>query len=413
MADLIWSFGGNFLAVVCNTGAKVLDVRDGTCKFSYAVDCVRQSALPEDASTLGHGVLCCFSKSGGLFAICTPYKELFIWQTSDWKLLNKREVIRRSTVILFTNKEDSIIVSNKGGDVYRFSVHDVDKEKELLLGHVSMILDMVLTEDDKFLITSDRDEKIRVSWFPNSYSIHTFCLGHLDFVSCLALLSGSQNILVSGGGDGTVTFWNPESGKDIASEKIDYSTEDIKEENPEDDQHCGPIVSSLTCCCRNSVVCAIIERCKIISLYHASQKEVITLPSLEANVPPWSAVFDPEGRLWCVQPYPEEPVLVFEPSGHSPDLTYVKLVSDFTPLLSSVSDWNYLKGSLNQERKLDTLRKKEVDNLTEYLARKEERIEKKNNKSKHQDNGHTKMDSSTVEPTTESEAKRPKLELTS
>lgn len=33
--------------------------------------------------------------------------------------------------------------------------------------------------------------------------------------------------------DGTVTFWNPESGKDIASEKIDYSTEDIKEENPE------------------------------------------------------------------------------------------------------------------------------------------------------------------------------------
>lgn len=70
-------------------------------------------------------------------------------------------------------------------------------------------------------------------------------------------------------------------------------------------------------------------------------------------------------------------------------------------------------GSLNQERKLDTLRKKEVDNLTEYLARKEERIEKKNNKSKHQDNGHTKMDSSTAETTTESEVKRPKLELTS
>ena len=38
----------------------------------------------------------------------------------------------------------------------------------------------VLAEDDKFLITSDRDEKIRVSCFPNSYSIHTFCLGHLE-----------------------------------------------------------------------------------------------------------------------------------------------------------------------------------------------------------------------------------------
>ena len=73
-------------------------------------------------------------------------------------------------------------------------------------------------------------------------------------------------------------------------------------------------------------------RCKIISLYHASQKEVITLPSLEANVPPWSAVFDPEGRLWCVQPYPEEPVLVFEPSGHSPDLTVCDTEIDFRAL---------------------------------------------------------------------------------
>lgn len=41
--------------------------------------------------------------------------------------------------------------------------------------------------------------------------------------------------------DGTVTFWNPDSGKDIASKKIDYSIEDIKEENPEVvSLHCNP-----------------------------------------------------------------------------------------------------------------------------------------------------------------------------
>ena len=41
--------------------------------------------------------------------------------------------------------------------------------------------------------------------------------------------------------DGTVTFWNPDSGKDIASIKIDYSIEDIKEENPEVvSLHCNP-----------------------------------------------------------------------------------------------------------------------------------------------------------------------------
>lgn len=35
---------------------------------------------------------------------------------------NFREVVRRTTVIIFTNKEDYIIASNKGGDVYRFGL---------------------------------------------------------------------------------------------------------------------------------------------------------------------------------------------------------------------------------------------------------------------------------------------------
>ncbi|KAL9979832.1 hypothetical protein ACROYT_G017551 [Oculina patagonica] len=411
MADLSWSCGGDFLALVCSTGVKVLDGRDGSCKFSHTVNNERQQpqAFQDDTSTLGHGVMCCFSNSGNLFALCTPQKELLIWQTSDWKLLNKREMVRRTTVILFSNKEDYIIASNKGGEVYRFFVHDADQEKELLLGHVSMILDMALTKDDKYLITCDRDEKIRVSCYPNSYNIQSFCLGNLDFVSCLGLLPGtSQSILVSGGGDGFMRFWNPESGKQITSKMIDVLTESTKEDDQKDDSMYSPIISCLACCHKNSVVCVVTERCKTFHLYHTSQNEVTTLPSLESNVPPWSAVFDPEGRLWCVQPHSDEPVLVFEPRGDSPNLTYTKLSSDFSPVLSSASDWNFLKGSLNQERKLETLRKKEVDNITDYLARKEDRIEKKKNKTKEPDNRRT-----TMEEQTENEAKRPRLEITS
>ena len=41
--------------------------------------------------------------------------------------------------------------------------------------------------------------------FPNSYTIHSFCLGHRDFVTSLSLLSDS--LLVSGSGDGTVRIW--------------------------------------------------------------------------------------------------------------------------------------------------------------------------------------------------------------
>jgi len=74
-----------------------------------------------------------------------------------------------------------------------------------------------------------------------------------------------------------------------------------------------------------------------------------------------------------------------------------------------------LKGSLHRERKLEALRKKEVDNISEYLTRKEDRIGKKKNKNKapEEDNGYTAMDESNLEKTEENEAKRPKLELVS
>lgn len=43
-----------------------------------------------------------------------------------------------------------------------------------------MVTDMVLSEDDKFVVTSDRDEHIRVSRYPNGYNIECFCLGHTE-----------------------------------------------------------------------------------------------------------------------------------------------------------------------------------------------------------------------------------------
>ena len=32
--------------------------------------------------------------------------------------------------------------------------------------------------DQKYVITADRDEKIRISHFPNAYNIKAYCLGH-------------------------------------------------------------------------------------------------------------------------------------------------------------------------------------------------------------------------------------------
>ena len=51
-------------------------------------------------------------------------------------------------------------------------------------GVFSFVL-QAISPDDRFLLTADRDEKIRVSCLPNCYHIHTFCLGHTQWVVCL------------------------------------------------------------------------------------------------------------------------------------------------------------------------------------------------------------------------------------
>ena len=37
-----------------------------------------------------------------------------------------------------------------------------------------------VSPDDRFVLTADRDEKIRVSWAAAPHSIESFCLGHTE-----------------------------------------------------------------------------------------------------------------------------------------------------------------------------------------------------------------------------------------
>lgn len=57
------------------------------------------------------------------------------------------------------------------------------QDESLLLGHVSLLTTFLLSPDEKYIITADRDEHIRVSWYPQAYTIEQFCLGHEKCVS--------------------------------------------------------------------------------------------------------------------------------------------------------------------------------------------------------------------------------------
>ena len=112
------------------------------------------------------------------------------------------------------------MVADKNGDVYRVYTgarvsSDDDTCPVLVLGHLSQLLDIVVSHDGDRLLTADRDEKIRVSRFPNCYNIDNYCLGHTEFVTTLALTRGSRVNVISGSGDGTIRLWDYTTGEEV------------------------------------------------------------------------------------------------------------------------------------------------------------------------------------------------------
>lgn len=112
-------------------------------------------------------------------------------------------------------------MGDKSCDVYEFAVSAPDGSGgRLLLGHLSMLLDLQLTAADqltagrRFLATCDRDEKIRVSHYPLCQQIRSYCLGHSEFVASCAFVDADR--LASGAGDGTVRLWNFHTGRLLA-----------------------------------------------------------------------------------------------------------------------------------------------------------------------------------------------------
>ena len=72
-----------------------------------------------------------------------------------------------------------------------------------------MLLDILVSPDGKYVLTCDRDEKIRVTHYPNAYNIRGFCLGHTEFITGLSFVQGlDKNILVSASGDGSIKIWD-------------------------------------------------------------------------------------------------------------------------------------------------------------------------------------------------------------
>lgn len=196
--------------------------------FSHRIVEIPPPVLPsnltkgqEEVIRNGNKTVTCVSVSlsGNLTAVSTENKQVVLFD-SNFKILCNFVSSRAVSRIQFTPNND-LLLADKTGDVTLYKVNEA--KSEVLLGHLSMLLDVKLSDCCNYIITCDRDEKIRVSHFPNAYNIQSYCLGHKEFVTNIEVCG---ELLISASGDGTIRFWDFCKGVQLGLIDVNQNLED-------------------------------------------------------------------------------------------------------------------------------------------------------------------------------------------
>ncbi|XP_052235226.1 tRNA (guanine-N(7)-)-methyltransferase non-catalytic subunit wdr4-like isoform X2 [Dreissena polymorpha] len=357
---------------------------DQETKAEKSSDAVCQKEADEDASEKSVARKNCvlasaFSRSGKYFAVSDDYKQLHVYQvTTTLDLLSSRFLARRCTALTFPSSEDHVIVADRTGDVYRYSLVDPHALGELLLGHLSMVLDVCMTADDKFIVTCDRDEKIRISCYPNCYNIHAFCLHHTEYVSQVIYLE-DRNMIASASGDDRIAFWDTEGNF------LFDSMQSCMMDHKGDQEPLG--IKQMIYDPALNTIAATRYRSNTIWIFTFVDealvfKEVYADHGLTgvASPEPWTVCFDDNHNLWILQACQERPVSVFKCllTKESPDILIERgsNCSDIQDIVDRLNTkWDFFKGGLDCHTLTISLQKQRTpENMQEYLKKKEERI---------------------------------------
>lgn len=350
------------------------------CAITYDMksqDCVKieLSALDKDSDTKVQNSA--LSGDDKHVAVTTNKKELLLYAVDiaeDLKLdlLWTKPVSRVSHKVRFSPDFKRVLLADKTGDCFAYTVEDGGAMTRVC-GHISMVMDLLLTKDNKHLISCDRDEKIRVTCFPDSHNIAAYCVGHKEYVSQIEILPQIPKILCSISGDQSLRFWDYVNGKELYSLPL-----------PAGGVHMA--VKSSSKASSTTIACSMYKS-NFIQLYEVVyQNETKTLKmvsSKQIEAKCWkikSILFQGDDLLTLTQcekegkTFFEVMLLRYNPETRSYDQVALENVN------SKLAEESRQTETEEEQDDTSTWFKKKFDNLSEYHERKRKRVEMQNDK---------------------------------
>ncbi|KAM7495994.1 hypothetical protein LguiA_020408 [Lonicera macranthoides] len=216
----------------------------------------------------------CYGAKGKLFVSAGDDKLVKIWSTDSWQCLYNVASEKRVTAVAISNDGQFVCFADKFGVVWVVELAGFHENQALahkkaapvLAHYCSIITSLEISPDGQFIISADRDFKIRVTVFPKkpldgAHEIQSFCLGHTEFVSCLAFIYNQdhpQGFLVSGSGDSTVRLWDFTSGSLLDTCEVGAEAGIPNSDGKNEDSH--PIVTDLCATPDGSLLAVAIQR---------------------------------------------------------------------------------------------------------------------------------------------------------
>ena len=215
MPLLVASSSNNCFGIVCGSEIAFIDAKDTShTGISQKSKLFHEKSLGADLLSLA------FPKDDRYFVGAYSNNYICCWDIKSSTILGTFLLKKRATSLICSQvttaegKKDVLLLADKTGDLYAFDLPLLRKQI-FMGGHTtSVITDICLFGSS--LASADRDEKIRIARFPDTFVIDSYCLGHSSVISSLAVLRLSgQEYLVSTGWDHRLIIWQQDIGRPL------------------------------------------------------------------------------------------------------------------------------------------------------------------------------------------------------